>query len=123
MSREQPFKNQLWGRGYFTELEPGDGTHYEFLIMRYDRSNLLCAAVSHGSGSALFAGYTYRVTSVLDCLERMEGAAKEEEIYQEFGQIDHYLGYMTERGHSDCNSWTARAACMAMGEFLSKESL
>ena len=99
----------------YYHLEPGDGTRYEFMVMRRDAENLYCAEV-HGLPCQ---GYIYREFSVLNCMEELVPG----ELYARGNPevFHHYIGYITEGGHSNCNPWTARAMVFAMWQFLQDE--
>ena len=104
------------GIARYYHLEPGDGTRYEFLIMRKDGDNLYCAEVN----TLTFRGYIYRPSSILPCMEELkEGELSAKVDNRGPGLIHPYLGYIADKSH--CNPWTARAAVFAMWRFLQDE--
>ena len=110
-------KERRVGLAHYYHLEPGDGTRYEFIIVRKDPENLWCAEVNRIG----FKGYLYHPISITSCLNELEdGSIAPKHNPQEL-QMHHFLLYMSEGAHSDCNPWTARAACFAMWRFLQDE--
>ena len=103
----------------YYHLEPGDGTRYEFMVMRKDAENLYCAEV-HG---LTCQGYIYREFSVLECFaELVPGKLSFRGGKSGISELMHpYLGYITEPAHANCNPWTARAMVFAMWQFLQDE--
>ena len=99
----------------YYHLEPGDGTRYEFMVMRKDAENLYCAEV-HGLSCQ---GYVYREGSVLDCMGGLEPG--QISFTRSTDSIHPYLGYIAGAGHANCNLWTARAMVFAMWKFLQDE--
>ncbi len=129
-------KHAQMGQALFIWLEPGDGTRYEFVVMRRpplypgesNTDNLMVATVS----SITFRGYYYHDYSVQGYLDRATGRSDEDVLFtrevptgvgETSPALDEFLAYMSDSAHSACNPWTARAACLAMGEFLKQEAL
>lgn len=89
------------------EIEPGDGTHYEFMwCVEHDEEFVRVAGLPD------LKMYEYRVDEVLDCYERNRGMVGRHELPE-----DPYLGYI--QGHSGkCNPWTAWAMVQCIAEHL-----
>jgi len=111
--------------GICTEDEPGDGTHYEFVLMRESDRFIL---IMRGSQGARFDSYTYRDDSLSSILEEYpvlgtHPTTKEyENAIGDSGILaDPFIGYMSD--HSTCNVWTAVAAIRAAIHFMKMEKV
>lgn len=116
MQHDVGLKSRRVGIARYYHLEPGDGTRYEFMVMRRDEEYLYCAEV-HG---LTFQGYPFRETSVIDCWRELKQGETVSASKPEFGPHP-YIGYVSDRAHANCNPWTARAAVFAMWLFLQDE--
>lgn len=105
-------------------LEPGDGTHYEFLVSRVDDDYYFVASV----GSVAFAGYPYRVDDVRAFASRHPWIVPEGPTGPAYMKTarsadpmgDGFLSYVLE--HSLCNPWTVLAAIRAVLAVLETEA-
>lgn len=113
---------------HWIELEPGDGTRYEFLVAPVpvdapsEDPSVFVASVGRGWGAPAFVGYAYTISDLLDFAKRFPRTCNvgrehyREAVRDEAALEDHFVGYM--RGHSGmtahlCNPWTALAAIRA----------
>jgi hypothetical protein len=97
------------GRTLFIEIQPGDGTRYEFLIQDYNTENLWI-------GGSLMTGYLFRKDSIRDAA----GAVKDHDQFQNSlinGTFIPYVGYVAEHNQSRRDIgpklWIARAMILA----------
>ncbi|MDX1408803.1 MAG: hypothetical protein R3330_11735 [Saprospiraceae bacterium] len=116
---------------HWVMLEPGDGTHYEFLVTTVPKypyqgeeedDNLFIASVGRGSGSAAFVGYVYRRSSLQNFRDTFPEVVNSvgDTAYRHWARKamaeDHYIGYMaTHSGWKGdpANPWTTVAAIVA----------
>lgn len=102
--------------------EPGDATHYEFIIaLAKDRHFIF---ISRGENGAKFESYTYRIDSIENFVKDYPILieALDESEYQKkvaSSMDDPFIGYIAS--HSNCNPWTAIAAVRAMMKFIIEE--
>ena len=102
-------------RAVAVDLQPGDGTHYRFLISEVPSAEGRIAI--SGREGVRFKGYDYEEDEVRYFFER-NGKPSNRGDYREWAlraisKNDHYLLYVQE--HSAENPWTALAALVSMG--------
>jgi hypothetical protein len=98
----------------FVEIQPGDGTRYEFVIVDFNEDNLWI-------GGSLMSGYIFRKASIVKAIDEVEH-------YHGFlnkmssGAVPHYVGYIAEHNRLKQNIgakyWVARAMIMAAYKVL-----
>lgn len=93
-------------------LEPGDATRYTFLVEESGDKNYLFVA-----GAPRFDLYKYNKGAVLAFYKKYPTFTVDLSDLEFLD--DDYIQYMSE--HSKCNPWTARAAIMAMKEYMDRE--
>lgn len=118
------FEDEKWTQAMTITCQPGDGTRYRFIVARKDEFNLWISSVE----DTKFTGYVYSIQSVNEFIAHQNQMKDREVILEYFGsdkalRIHHFLEYMSEPEHSDCNPWTARAACLTMFHYLVHEPL
>lgn len=116
-----PLDNAFW-----FELEPGDGTHYEFIVSEIPNqdSSIFIASVARGHSAPAFVGYAYQKGGLADFHRRFPQVV--EAPYDSYRQKiddssvldDHFVGYAYT--HSECRSlYTALAGILAGVKWLS----
>lgn len=86
-------------------IEPGDVTHYEFIVSAHPRE----PGMLRIAGTPRFAMYDYWIESILSAYDDIVEADEQEAVSH------HFISYISEKSHSDCNVFTARAMILAVG--------
>jgi hypothetical protein len=117
----------------WVELEPGDGTHYEFLVAPVPQDApsaglaLFVASVSRGSGCPEFLGYAYSVEDLRAFAVRFPRSTRagpedyRQAAIAEDPLADGFVGYVLSKSGTraaPCNPWTALAAIRAALEVI-----
>lgn len=102
----------------YVTLEPGDATHYEFVILNGTYKPADYVTITRGGDGAQFRGYSYRRDEIERFFERNPKLKQEvpKKEYEDLAQEalkgdDGLIGYITS--HSDCCAYTALAALVA----------
>lgn len=93
-------------------LEPGDGTRYAFLVEQSADKRYLWVA-----GTPRFDLYEYDINSMLAFFRHYPNTAAD--LLDLNWMEDSYIQYIVD--HSKCNVWTARAALMAMRQYVEQQ--
>lgn len=91
-------------------IEPGDGTHYEFIVSAHP----LMSGMLRIAGTPHFTMYDYWIDSILATYDDIVAADDQEAVSH------HFISYVAERCHSDCNVFTARAMILAVGRHFGR---
>lgn len=108
-------------RAYYVMCEPGDSTHYEFILTESIK-NLDYIIIAKGEDGAPFSTYAYREDSIRQFMAEYPGITGwlESEYQQKVDENlilkNPFIGYIA--GHSQCNVWTALAAIVVAYSFL-----
>ncbi|HEX9640547.1 MAG TPA: hypothetical protein VGB13_04465 [Candidatus Krumholzibacteria bacterium] len=117
--------------------EPGDGTHYEFLVSTVpdQPESLWIASASRGGGCPVFIGYAYAIDSLIEFgvyyQSAIDGGSHAYRSAAEQLETHPLIKYASELGHSSppsgrwrLNPWTAIAGLIAgyrVAKLLTKE--
>lgn len=93
------------------EIEPGDGTKYNFVITNISpKNNVICSGIS----PTKFVGYYYHIDSIREFFDRhIIDMGYNEWVYN---LNDPFIGYIMD--HSDCNKYAAMAFLLCAKELL-----
>ena len=102
----------------YIHIQPGDGTKYELLIADWDDevmvSGTLCKAYWLRKNSIKSAYPCVIGEEEVSTWERKQiGQSEALDTNLEPALQHHYVWYVAEMGHCDCNPWTARAIIIA----------
>lgn len=106
------------------QLEPHDGTHYEFVVFEdLGPRSVNWLTIAKGGRGAAFSTYEYSREAIAQFVASHPGPFADDPG-REYGQLaqasrallDPYLDYVAE--HSACNLWTALAALRAAWFFM-----
>ena len=107
---------------FYVEDEPGDGTHYEFLIM--DIGDYFF--ITKGNSGAKFSSYSYRKDSIVNLkidypimMTDLDEANYQSHLLDRGVTNSGFIGYMTK--HSECNFWTAICAARIALKILAED--